>query len=381
MTLKSLLGDTSRKVLVAAHRGDWKNHPENSIPAVLSCIEKGIDIVEVDVQRTADGHYVLMHDQTVNRTTNGSGKVSRMSLAQVRRLRLKDRNGKLTIHRVPSLDSLLRVTKGRIVVNLDKSSGRFAELIPIIHKHGVGPIVILKGRMSAGQFSSFASSDSTGVTFMPILDGSYREIDSFLMQSHASLIEVLLRNDTCVLVQPGTLAQIRNRKCGIWYNALFSSIAGGHVENTDAVASWDWFLDHDARIIQTDYPFELMQHLVNRGLHALPPGFKPVNMDRLPIKPRSADNQTADSIVRSDTKQLWGDVEGSTNLTYSKRANKPENKSEGLKEIARFHTVRRNDTLTKIAKKHRLTLKRLLSLNPTLRKNSILGIGIKIRVK
>ena len=65
--------DTVQKgVLIAAHRGDFKNYPENSIPGILSCITQGVDIVEIDVQKTSDGHFVLMHDPKLNRTTNGN---------------------------------------------------------------------------------------------------------------------------------------------------------------------------------------------------------------------------------------------------------------------------------------------------------------------
>src|SRR5690606_30766812 len=62
-------------VMVVAHRACWKEAPENSVAAIQDCIEMGVDMVEIDVQATADGQLVLMHDDTVDRTTNGSGRV------------------------------------------------------------------------------------------------------------------------------------------------------------------------------------------------------------------------------------------------------------------------------------------------------------------
>ena len=79
ITLNRLF-QNNNKVLVAAHRGNWKEFPENSIPAIQSCIGTGIDIVEIDVQRTKDGAYILMHDAKIDRTTNGKGKVSDYTL-------------------------------------------------------------------------------------------------------------------------------------------------------------------------------------------------------------------------------------------------------------------------------------------------------------
>ena len=64
-----LLRKENHEVMVAAHRGDWKNNPENSLSAIQSCIDHFVDIVEIDVQETVDGVFILMHDNTVNRTT------------------------------------------------------------------------------------------------------------------------------------------------------------------------------------------------------------------------------------------------------------------------------------------------------------------------
>ena len=71
---------------VASHRGDSASAPENTIPAVESAIAGGFAYVEVDVVLTKDGQPVLMHDRTVDRTTNGHGKVAELTLAEVRAL-------------------------------------------------------------------------------------------------------------------------------------------------------------------------------------------------------------------------------------------------------------------------------------------------------
>lgn len=71
---------------VASHRGDSASAPENTLPAVQSAIAGGFPYVEVDVVLTEDGHPVLMHDRTVNRTTNGRGRIAELTLAEVRAL-------------------------------------------------------------------------------------------------------------------------------------------------------------------------------------------------------------------------------------------------------------------------------------------------------
>jgi glycerophosphoryl diester phosphodiesterase len=71
---------------VAGHRGDRADAPENTMPAFEAAFASGLDIVETDVQLTADGHPVLLHDPTVDRTTDGTGAVADLTLAQVEAL-------------------------------------------------------------------------------------------------------------------------------------------------------------------------------------------------------------------------------------------------------------------------------------------------------
>ena len=71
---------------IAAHRGDRAAAPENTIPAFASAVRSGSDFLETDVQLTADGYPVLMHDSSVDRTTNGSGNVADLTLAELRTL-------------------------------------------------------------------------------------------------------------------------------------------------------------------------------------------------------------------------------------------------------------------------------------------------------
>jgi glycerophosphoryl diester phosphodiesterase len=73
-------------LLVIAHRGDSAHRPENTLASFASALEVGATLVELDVQLTADGHPVVLHDPTVDRTTNGKGDVRKMTLAEVKAL-------------------------------------------------------------------------------------------------------------------------------------------------------------------------------------------------------------------------------------------------------------------------------------------------------
>ncbi|MBR0291900.1 MAG: glycerophosphodiester phosphodiesterase, partial [Bacteroidales bacterium] len=142
LSLSSLMQRLAEKdngeVLVMTHRAHStdKNIPENSISAVNECIRLGVDFVEVDTHRTADGQIVICHDQTIDRTTNGSGDITKMNLADIKKFRLLDRNGKVTNESVPTLEELLKAARGKIYVNLDYSprTASTSEVLGVVEK-------------------------------------------------------------------------------------------------------------------------------------------------------------------------------------------------------------------------------------------------------
>ena len=86
---RELMGDERTPgdaAFIASHRGGAATAPENTLPAITAALAGGFDYVEVDVALTADRHPVLMHDKTVDRTTDGHGRLSSLTLAEVKAL-------------------------------------------------------------------------------------------------------------------------------------------------------------------------------------------------------------------------------------------------------------------------------------------------------
>lgn len=92
---------------IAAHRGGAGLWPENSLAAFAGALALGIDLLELDVHLSADGEVVVIHDATLERTTEGAGPVRSLSAASLRRLRVRGADGALTEERVPPLDDVL----------------------------------------------------------------------------------------------------------------------------------------------------------------------------------------------------------------------------------------------------------------------------------
>jgi len=92
---------------VVAHRGASRTEPENTLRAVRKAFEVGADWVEVDVRVSRDGRFVVIHDETVDRTTDGSGRVSEMTFDELRKLDAG------MGERIPSLEEVLDEAEGR----------------------------------------------------------------------------------------------------------------------------------------------------------------------------------------------------------------------------------------------------------------------------
>jgi glycerophosphoryl diester phosphodiesterase len=118
----------SSKTELSAHRGAQVAAPENTLEAITQAGRLGYGFVEIDVRKTKDGEYILMHDATVDRTTTGSGKVKDLTLEEIQSFNIEDKEGNVTDHKVPTLDEVLEeADKYNIGINFDGSKGEWAD--------------------------------------------------------------------------------------------------------------------------------------------------------------------------------------------------------------------------------------------------------------
>lgn len=109
--------------LISGHRGGIvEGYPENSIEAFENTLHHTPAFFEVDPRLTKDSIIILFHDDTLGRTSNGTGKVADHTWAQLKKLRLKDRSGNLTKFNIPTLDEAIKWSKGKTILNLDKKN-------------------------------------------------------------------------------------------------------------------------------------------------------------------------------------------------------------------------------------------------------------------
>ena len=269
--VRNLEDSQNKEIMVIAHRGDWRHAPENSLQAIKNCIEMGVDMVEIDVRETSDGHLVLMHDVTIDRTTTGEGNVNDWTLDSLRTLRLVDGLNVPTDHQIPTLEEALLVAKDKILINLDKSYGIFDKCFSIAEKTGTLKQIVIKGKKSRSEVEEEFGQYLDRVYFMPILNLPNPRADSIITDYLENRVpiafEFTVPSDTISTI--ASFADIRAAGAGVWVNSLWSHHCAGYDDRRAALdpMTYDWFIDREVDMIQTDRPALLVNYLKSKQLH------------------------------------------------------------------------------------------------------------------
>ncbi len=125
-----------RKVLSIAHRGYSMCAPENTLAAFALALEYSPDLIECDVHRTKDGKIVVSHDGTVDRCTNGTGKIADMTFEELRKLDAGSWfSSEFTGEKIPTLEEYLDLLKGKGRPQIElKEEGLEEDVVAMIHE-------------------------------------------------------------------------------------------------------------------------------------------------------------------------------------------------------------------------------------------------------
>lgn len=265
---------TDKSVLVVSHRADWRNAPENSLQAIRNCIDMGVDMVEIDLKKTKDGYLVLMHDQTIDRTTTGKGKPEDYTLAELRNFRLRSGTGHKTAHTIPTLEEVMELCKDRIMVNIDKGYDYFKDVCTILEKTGTIKQCVMKAGLPYERVKAENGEVLDEMIFMPVINLNKKNaeeiIDGYMTNLKPVAYELVFSNDSkevCRLIE-----KVRQSGALIFINSLWPELCGGHdddraVEQCEPDESWGWIVGQGAGLIQTDRPVLLIKYLQQKGLH------------------------------------------------------------------------------------------------------------------
>lgn len=272
--LKNLHDNESKYIFVIAHRGDWRNAPENSLQSIEKAIAMKVDMIELDIQPTKDGNFICMHDETLDRTSTGKGPIKDYTTEELKKFVLRSGNGIKTRQPIPTLKEALNVCKGRILVNIDKGGTYIKEIMPIIQECGMEKQVIIKGYYPVEKVKKEYGSNES-MLYMPIVNLWDKEavatIQTFIKNFPPIAYELCFKDDANPNLK--IIDEIAKSGSRVWMNTLWDSLCGGHDDENALLESkdkhWGWMLKHKATMIQTDRPQELIHYLEEKGLRDL----------------------------------------------------------------------------------------------------------------
>lgn len=262
--LRALLGSADTNyVFVALHQGDHERCPGNTLQSIAGAIEMGADIVEVDVRRTRDGRFVLSHDKPREPA---------------------DAN-------LPTLEDAVRLTRGRILVNIDKFDAAPVEILREVERLGVRDQVLVKllhaepeaaKRIFNDDWGSVETGDLLYMSVVQFCWGREKRAAEVLPLLLAAEPRKMSLYEICIR-KPEDVKRIREVQSApgrprIWMNAMWDDLAAGHGEAPppseakgkprrpiDPEACWGWILAQGATVIQTDNGRALLRYLERRG--------------------------------------------------------------------------------------------------------------------
>lgn len=272
----------NENVFVAAHRGDWKYAPENSLEGLRNAIFFGADIIETDVRPTADGHFIVMHDATVDRTTNGTGVISQMKLSDIRQLRLRTNWGQSTQFKVPTLEEYLAEARGKAIIYLDKAGidvpnteegSTVKALLEVLRREGAlqEAMFVLDWPYAKARRIFGTALDS--VLYCPVVEDKVPNlaayVDEYIQELHPVAFQFRMAStETETYRLLPRVLQAGNRA---FVAATWPLHTAGHDDNTSIFSrpseGWGWLVDEGFTIIETNFPKDLLQWLRTERRH------------------------------------------------------------------------------------------------------------------
>jgi len=279
LTAVTSFGGTKSGVMVASHRADWQFAPENSLESLKNAIHFGVDIIETDVRMTKDGHIVIMHDYTVNRTTDGSGYICDLTLDEIRSLRLRDNLGAMTQCRVPTLEEFIEVAKGKAWLYLDKAiydlpgheEGTLVKkLLEIARANGTLGETVFVLPWPYEKAKRIFGDDLAKVRYCPVIEDKIPDLDAYVdeyiekLHPFAFQFRMASLDSKTYALLPKVLAS--------GSRAFIAATWANHTANHDNRVSifespgqgWGWLVEQGFTIIETNRTRDLVGYLDNR---------------------------------------------------------------------------------------------------------------------
>ena len=271
----SLMDAAKERRLIVAHRGvSGGNIPCNTLAAYEIALRQGTDMIEIDVEMSADGKLMIFHPGMEPIHLWCAERLTRMTAEEISHLRYVNFDRNPTQFGIATLDEVLEQFGNRCLINVDKFWGHPKEIYEAIRRHGMIDRVVVKSALNE-KVLSVLEEVAPDVPFMPIVRDTHPEHEN-LMRRKINYIgaEVLFREESAEVASPAFLDRMHRDGKLVWVNAIIynyrEQLSAGHSDDRsltgDPADGWGWFAKHGFDLIQTDWPLMMREYLESENL-------------------------------------------------------------------------------------------------------------------
>lgn len=269
-----IYGAAREKILVVAHRGVFGgNIPCNTIASYEIALKQGADMIETDVNKTADGKLIIFHPEMESAHLNKSVDLPKMTWNEVSELRYANIDDVSTQFGIEKFDDLLEHFKGRCFINVDKFWDNPEAIYEAVKRHGMTDQIVVKAPPTDEVLRVLRELAPT-LAYMPVVKRRF-DGHSELLKSNINYIgiEALFYDDGDDIVSEQFMDAVHKDGKLMWVNSIIydcqKQIAAGHSDDTALTESedkgWGWLADRGFDLIQTDWPMMLIDYLKRSG--------------------------------------------------------------------------------------------------------------------
>ncbi|MBQ8141215.1 MAG: glycerophosphodiester phosphodiesterase family protein [Clostridia bacterium] len=270
----NLFETAKKKVIVVAHRGTaGGNIPCNTLASYGIALKQGADMIEIDVEMSADGKLYIFHPGMERCHLFHNERISRMKSKDIAALRFVNTDDTRTQFGLNTLDEIFETFKGRCYINVDKFWGHPVEIAEAIRRHNIKDQILVKSAPS-DKVLDVLEEVAPELQFMPIVRDEHK-YHNMLMKRNINYVgaEVLFEKDDSYVASSEFIEKMHSDGKLVWVNSIIynykEQLSGGHSDDTALTESeelgWGWIADRGFDFIQTDWPLMLINYLKDTG--------------------------------------------------------------------------------------------------------------------
>jgi glycerophosphoryl diester phosphodiesterase len=243
--------------IISGHRGSHiADYPENAVETFAYVLSHTPAFFEIDPRLTKDSIIVLLHDATLDRTTTGKGKLSDYTFAEVRKLQLKDKNGKVTPYRIPTLEEAIIWARGKTILNLDKKDVPPAMIIALIRRLKASRFVMSTVHTAAQAKFYFDDDPERMMSAFVKTEAELKTYEAAGLP-WKNMIAYIGSNDTSTNAHMYELLHARGVRCMISAAPVYDKLP----TLQERAAAYRKIIAGGADVLESDYPVEVGEAL------------------------------------------------------------------------------------------------------------------------